>query len=141
MIGFGAQGKVYAATLSPDNSPNSSSEIASTSVNEIQHSTRKVALKLYNTEDCAEIARMAEEEFRVLSCIQGHPNIVKIFDFKRNCGHLQVPNSLPKSPDDHFCQYRQGSTSVKDATYLTMELSSFGDLYDVVKSSGGFKNC
>lgn len=63
-----------------------------------------------------------------------------MLDFKRESGQVLVPNGLPKSPDDHFYQYRQGTTSVKDATYLTLELSQFGDLFDVVKATGGFKS-
>ena len=36
--------------------------------------------------------------------------------------------------------YRSGLTSVNDATYMSMELSTHGDMFDIVKSSGGFKD-
>jgi hypothetical protein len=89
LLGFGAQGKVYAANLNPESgSPTSCSEIANTSVNESPNSNRRVALKLYNTEEFPECAKMAEEEFQVLSCVQGHQNIVKVLEFKRDCGQV-----------------------------------------------------
>ena len=133
LLGFGAQGKVYAATLLQEgSSPTACSEIANTSVNESPNSNRRVALKLYNTEEHEDSAQMALEEFKVLSSVQGHANVVKVLDFKHESGQFQLPNCLPKSPDDHFYQFRQGTTLVKEATYLTMELTQFGDLFDFV---------
>ena len=65
VLGFGAQGKVYAASLNQESSTLPCSLIASTSVKDIQHGKGKVALKLYNIEENAR----AEEEFKVLSCV------------------------------------------------------------------------
>jgi serine/threonine protein kinase len=51
-----------------------------------------------------------------------------------------VPRSLPESLDDVSAAYRTGVTSVTNATHMTMELCQFGDVFDIVKATGGFKN-
>lgn len=42
--------------------------------------------------------------------------------------------------EDTFAKYRTGSTIEKDATYITMELIKNGELFDVIKATGGLKN-
>lgn len=98
-----------------------------------------MALKLFNPLH-EEAEKSAKKEFKILSLVQGHPNFVKILDFRKDVGKVNVPNNLPESPDDVCAPYRYGTKSFTDATCMSMELSEFGDLFDIVKSSGGFKS-
>ena len=99
----------------------------------------KVALKVFNSEYDS-VIKKASKEFAILSQVSDHPHFVKVLDFKHRCGHVEIPNCLPESQDDQFAPYRAGSTSVNDATHISMEFCEFGDIFDIVKATGGFKN-
>jgi serine/threonine protein kinase len=132
VLGIGGQGKVYAACRVLE-------DALQTSVNANLISSAKVALKMYDSK-VEQALKGAAREFKVLSLVRDHPHFVKVHDFSSGNGIIRVPKSLPQCPDDHMAPYRSGLTVIDDATCMSMDLSVNGDLFDIVKSTGGFRD-
>lgn len=123
---------MYAACRVPE-------DALQTSVNANLISSAKVALKMYDSK-VEQALKGAAREFKVLSLVRDHPHFVKVHDFSSGNGIIRVPKSLPQCPDDHMAPYRSGLTVIDDATCMSMDLSVNGDLFDIVKSTGGFRD-
>ena len=55
-------------------------------------------------------------------------------------GQIEVPKSIDLEANWYFYDQQTSVTVHTDATYITMEHTSNGDLFEVIKNTGGLKN-
>ena len=78
-LGDGAQATVYKAHIEGD------SHVGS------------VALKLFSKSSNVNRNGQPENEYELLSKLDNHPNVVKVYDFISSKGQVQIPRSIPRN--------------------------------------------
>jgi serine/threonine protein kinase len=62
----------------------------------------------------------------VLSLFKDHPNFVRVLDFVQQAGAIKLRTD-------------EGSLEITQASFMTMELSAYGDLFELVHATQGLK--
>ena len=96
-------------------------------------------MKLFSNNSLANRNGTPENEYELLSKLDYHPNVVKVYDFIRSKEQVQIPRNIPRDENDTFAKFREGNIEHDNASYITMELCK-KDLFDLVAEVGPLKD-